>query len=362
MDRQTTLGEPEGEIAVLHVLDSLEAGGAQNVVIQMLEWLAVKGVRVGVIASGGEFESRLPPRLDRYITRGRRPHGREIASAAAAFRPTLLHAHQRREALLSLVVGGSRGIPVVEHAHTLLPDSGIRALSFRSERIYAVSGAVADMVIERFSRPADRVRRVDNVPSVPPLGKGCASLPREGAPLRIIGAGRLVPQKNPARFVSVVAHLARSTSVQARWFGDGPLLEASRRYAERLGAPVRFVGRSAGLADELDASHALVMTSRWEGTPLVALEAHARATPVFSTRASAVAEPDDLTLGYSIDDEDDDSALADLILTAFASPGDLLSDVERMRERIVREHSPAVAFAPILADYERIARGGRPLR
>lgn len=321
----------------------------------MAAWLVAQGGHATITGPPGPLVERLPPGV------GFEPLPRGAWSIAALARvvgrsqPAILHAHQRRQALEAGIVGRALGVPVVEHAHSVLPSVRPRALSFRSRTVFSVGPNVTRMIVEDVGRPPARVLEIGNVPS---HRGGPPPTPwhRDGsAPLRLVGIGRLVEQKDPVRFVRVVAALARSQAVYARWLGDGPLLEEARSAAAALGAPVDFVGASDDVVAELDASDALVMTSRWEGSPLVALEAALRRRIVFSTAASGVDVPPYARTTVVVPDGCDDDTFAAVILSAFREPDRISSIADAAHEHAAHDLVPSRVFAPVLATYRELA-------
>ncbi len=356
-------GEVRDEISrlrVLHVLDSSELGGAQRVALTLVNWLRDLGVDTAVVAPDGAVLDEARD-LRRFPSKGR-PRLGEIGAAIDSFRPTVLHAHQRREALVAGIAGRMRGIPTVEHAHTVLPGHRHRSLSFRSRRIYAVSPDVARMVVDDYGARAERVRVIPNVGAVsvaaePPSPSYRLVLP--DVPWEILGIGRMTEQKNPLRFVSVVARLNRIHPVHARWIGEGPLLSPARRLADVLGAPVDFVGRSTRIAEELDGVDALLMTSEWEGLPLAALEAYARGRVVFATESSRVPVPDALRTRYVVDDGASDEDFAGRIADTLSVADGVASDAVTVHADAARRADLDGLFAPILADYRDLTSRAR---
>jgi glycosyltransferase involved in cell wall biosynthesis len=261
----------------------------------------------------------------------------------------VLHAHQRREALQSLLVGGLLGIPVVEHAHTRLPTVRPRFLSFRSRVVFAVGQSVADMVVNEAGRPRERVVVVGNAPAQRSTAVTTAR-PDEPHTLRILGVGRLVEQKDPLRFVRIVARLARQTPVTATWAGDGELRRAAQRLAFDLGAPIDFVGQVDDVARRLDAADCLVMTSKWEGTPLAVLEAFERERPVVATTSAANGL---LTSGrgFEVGDEATDREFAAIIARVAADPQRRSSVTASAKRWVETEASPQRVFTPVLERY-----------
>jgi hypothetical protein len=168
---------PGAPLRVAHVLDSFTAGGAQAVAVQLSAWLAARGAEAHLLGVDGPLaaDARRAHGPARVHVRpgtvavggsvGRFVAGlRALDRACREVRPHVLHAHQRREALQCLLVGARHGVPVVEHAHTYLPRAGLRALSFRSAAVFAVSDHVGAMIADRFGRH-DGVLVVGNAPA-----------------------------------------------------------------------------------------------------------------------------------------------------------------------------------------------------
>ncbi|MCI0157477.1 glycosyltransferase [Leifsonia shinshuensis] len=344
-------------LRVMQVIDNIGAGGAQQVVVDLSNWLALQhGVVVSVVGEPGSSRSRLAPSV-RFIPQRRAgflTQTRALLRAARTERPDILHAHQRREALQSLIVGRLLGIPVVEHAHTRLPSLRPRALSFRSSTVFAVGETVADMVVYDARRPRSRVVVVGNAPA-----QRAASRPSEwpatdlAAPVQILAVGRLVEQKDPLRFVRIVARLAETMSVAATWVGDGELRGDAERLAAELGAPVTFAGHVDDVPDRLDAAHVLVMTSRWEGTPLVVLEAFERRRPVVATTSAA----NGLLAsgrGFEVADDADDAEFARTIARAVTDDRARTAAISQAKSWVDSEASPERVFGPVLARYRAV--------
>ncbi|QNE35336.1 glycosyltransferase [Leifsonia shinshuensis] len=344
-----------GPLRVMHVVDSMGHGGAQQVVVDLSNWLAVgQGLNVSVFGAGGDATARLTPPV-RFIEHeggGFLGRTRGLLRAAREARAQVLHAHQRREALQSLVVGRLLGIPVVEHAHTRLPSVRPRILSFRSRVVFAVGPAVAEMVVLDAGRPAERVVIVGNAPAqragaADPVANDVTS------PLRLLALGRMAEQKNPLRFVRVVAHLAAQRPVEATWAGDGGLRDAARALASELGAPIDFPGQVDDVPARLDAAHFLVMTSRWEGTPLVLLEAFDRRRPVVATASAANGLLSD-GRGFEVPDDAADAEFAAAIAGAADDAARRAAAVATAKRWADAEASPDRVFGPVLGAYRRL--------
>ncbi len=116
----------------------------------------------------------------------------------------------------------------------------------------------------------------------------------DGAPLRLLFLGRLDQQKEPL-FVLDVADALRRRDVDFRLSlaGDGPLREAVRTRITELGLSdvVDTPGFVSPPWGEYDRAHLLLAPARFEGAPLVPLEALGGGLPVL---ASAIGPHADL--------------------------------------------------------------------
>jgi N-acetylglucosaminyldiphosphoundecaprenol N-acetyl-beta-D-mannosaminyltransferase len=358
--RRARMAGPTAEPRVLHAVDSMAQGGAQQVVLDLASWSASTGVPTAIVAADGPRASDVPD----DIGFERAPDGsvgRYLISlflACLRFRPTVLHAHQRREALACLVVGRLLRIPVVEHAHTVLPDTRLRALSFRTRRVFSVGPAVTRMLTDTFGVADERVRTIGNlVPPAaltagPPLVHDAARRTSARADT-VLGVGRLEEQKDPLRFVDIVA--AGAGRLRGRWLGEGPLRSQAEWHARTAGAPVEFRGRTTAVIAEMDSAGVLLLTSRWEGTPLVVLEAFARGLLVVAIEAPGVTE---LVAGRGLLLPQDVSATEAAAAVERALRTDTSALREAARAYAHRQSDPEVVFGPVLDAYRELTAAG----
>jgi glycosyltransferase involved in cell wall biosynthesis len=100
--------------------------------------------------------------------------------------------------------------------------------------------------------------------------------------------GRLSEQKDPATFVRVAANVAaRLPDARFVMIGDGPLRSEAERLSVQLGLGERLVitGVRRDVPEVLPGLDAFLLTSRWEGMPLVLPQAMACDVPVVTTTA-----------------------------------------------------------------------------
>jgi glycosyltransferase involved in cell wall biosynthesis len=171
----------------------------------------------------------------------------------------------------------------------------------RSDRVIAVSESTRSYLLEREDLPDDLVTVIPNgidaevfKPASEPQreeSRDAMGISRDC--LVIGGVGRLVAQKNFSLFLDVAARvLSKNPSAVLVIAGTGPQEEELKAKAALLGINerVRFLGHASDRLSLYHAFDALLMTSDFEGTPMVLLEAMSCALPVVASAVDGIAE------------------------------------------------------------------------
>jgi len=165
-------------------------------------------------------------------------------------------------------------------------------------------------------------KRVFLLPSVVPTAEIKPAHSQFSGPIRLLAVGRLVRAKRFDRFLEVLARLRShlGEEVSGILVGAGPLETELKAQAAALGldpAAIDFRGSLADIAPVYGEADVFVLTSDYEGTPNVVLEAMSAGLPVVATRVGGVQEVLHFgENGISVDPEDLDelqSALTRLI-------------------------------------------------
>jgi glycosyltransferase involved in cell wall biosynthesis len=150
--------------------------------------------------------------------------------------------------------------------------------------------------------------RIDFVRNVVDIGDGRHDF-SSNAPLKIIFVGRLVKIKRPERFVRLAHRLTKDlkcSSLHFKIVGDGALktdLENLARELQLSSEVLTFTGDCDQMDRIYRSADILVLTSEYEGTPNVLLEAMAHGVSVVAAKVGGVPEMLDETRGFLVDAE-----------------------------------------------------------
>lgn len=139
----------------------------------------------------------------------------------------------------------------------------------------------------------------------------------EGSGLRLVAAGRLTHQKGFDRLIRLTPSLPADCCISI--FGDGSERAALQGAVDELDLGKRVVlhGFSSDLPAHIAGADALLMPSRWEGLPNVALEALALGTPVIASPEAALHQV--AAEGRAVTIAQDDAAFISAIAALSAS-------------------------------------------
>lgn len=152
--------------------------------------------------------------------------------------------------------------------------------------------------------------KIDFVRNVVNLGNTKQNSPqRNNNEINIIYVGRLSEQKRPEIFVELAVYLKKNsenTNVNFQMIGEGPLFENLKKQAEsfHLIAPnFVFLGNQKDVLPFYQNADLLVLTSKYEGTPNVILEAMACGLPILATKVGGIPEIVSDKCGILVDPE-----------------------------------------------------------
>jgi sugar transferase (PEP-CTERM/EpsH1 system associated) len=339
----------DGPLRVLHVLNRLDRGGTELIVLELINGL-----------SEISFEHRLAslrgsdPALQNVMLPGGQlllageAHGFQfplfrLARMMRTYRPHIVHS-RNWGTIEAIPAARLAGVPIAihsEHGYELdmLAGLPVRRRIFRraaygmADAVFAVSRELRDYHAKQAWISSERIRVICNGVDTkrfcpnPELRAGLRK--RFGLPQDrfIVGTvGRMVPIKDHGILLRAVDSLVqRGVDAHALLVGSGPELERTQRLADAspgLTGRVTFVGASEEVPELLNTMDVFALPSISEGMSNTLLEAMATGLPVIATAVGGNTEViDHEKSGWLIRPRDHESLAS--LLTRLASREDL---------------------------------------
>lgn len=291
-------------------LPSLHGGGAERVVINLVQGMTERGLPVDVVlaAAEGSFLDQVPPAarlVDLRASRVLRSLG-PLAGYLRRERPRALVSSLSHANLVALWAArlARQATPVVVTVHNTMSRStsergrlagGVWSQLLRTfypwaARVVAVShGAAADLA-RTSGLPRDRIEVVYNpviTPAMMALARRTPDHPwfATGQPPVILAVGRLTRQKDFPTLLRAFAEMRRRRAGRLVILGEGEERPGLEALAAELGlaGDVALPGFREDAVAYMAGSALFVLSSSWEGLPTVLIEALAAGTRVVST-------------------------------------------------------------------------------
>lgn len=340
---------------ILHLIDALNTGGAQELLALMARFTSKEyAVVVVVLQPVDDLRRRIESAGAKVFVLGRprpsivHPLGmlryvsgsvRDILRICRLEHVDILHCHLSDAEFLGLLAARFKpGLRVLVTSHTPLavpkgraavdPRNALRHLVSkilfqRAESIIAVSSETAKALPEALAVRPDKVRVILNGVDVDSLehhapSPGLADALGMGEKNVIaLCTGRLTEQKGHDVLIQALPLVNQKLDTLAVLLaGDGEWAGMLQDLAKRCGVAgqVRFLGARNDIADLLAFSHIFVFPSRWEGTSLALMEAMAAGKPIVATAVAGNLELLKHNHNALLVPPDDPKALAEAII------------------------------------------------
>jgi len=298
------------KIRVLHILPNLGPGGAERLVVNLMEYankerfevaavslfpesgtilekeIKKKGLKVYYLNKHLGFDPRMIPQLYRLFS---------------SFHPDVIHTHRYvlRYTLLPTLLCH---IPVRVHTVHNVAQKEVDRLgkivhwfAFRWGRIVpvSISHAVAKTIQAVYGRGIHTPVIYNGIPTARFISRMERLHDREEKYVVLLHVGRFEPQKNHRLLIEAFALAVNEYPMMKLWLvGEGPLRTEVEKFVRenRMDRKVKFLGIRDDVADLLAESDVFILPSDWEGVPLTVLEAMAASKPVIATSVGGVPE------------------------------------------------------------------------
>lgn len=349
-------------IRALAVINELDLGGAERVLVDQITHSDGMEFHVCVISGGTALASRLPRRVPIHdlgcLTRWDPRAVLRLRSIVRCVNPTIVHAHLPRAGAAAAIAMRGMGQPLVYTEHNTWSGYSTlgRPLAFLAARSADVVVAVSDSVrasTRTYARvPEARIRTIHNGVDLARLP--CATPTGISGRLHLCAIGNLYARKGYPYLLRALAAIGTDSDIQLDVFGSGPELHALESLSTQLGLQdsVRFRGHHDDAASELDAYDAFCLPSLVEGLPIALIEAMGVGLPVIAAAVGGV--PEVITSGQNglLTPRGDSAALASAIRNLAVDPS-LRARLGAAAARTVAEHFDVSVMARA---YERLYR------
>lgn len=308
-------------LRVLHISTTINRGGAENHLADLIEGQVSKGLEVGcAYLKGDAYWAKRLVRLGVPITDLRmRFNGApapifRLRKLICAYKPDIVHAHGTHAEfygyLARCALADSPPLVISRHEERLrlfrVPGFSLfdRVIARAAKKFIAISHAVKRADVARVPKLAEKMEVVHYGFDIPNSDDGdrCKrafairdewQVPTKA--LLVVTLARMVPEKSLDTLIRAFADFSGtrdSAGARLAIVGKGPLEAQLRQLARQLDVDQSIVwaGFREDVVDILEASDVFVLSSTCEGFGLVLLEAMAAALPIVASRTSAIPE------------------------------------------------------------------------
>lgn len=298
---------------VLHLLSSNTFSGAENVVCQIINMLEEnKDFEMIYCSVEGPIRKLLREKNISYVPLNQFSI-KAIKEVINKYNPDIIHAHDGKASVIAALLSGQRAVISHIHGnHDNMKVLSIKSISYliaskKFNHIFWVSNSCKDdYKYSRFVKNKSSV--LYNVIDGEALKR---KMNEDGNRYQYdcIFLGRLCDIKNPLRLIKILTNLIKKNSeLKCAIVGDGELKKEIELYISQfnLNKNIKLLGFKQNPLKILHDSKVMVMTSRYEGTPMCALEAMLLGVPIVSTPTDGLKDliEHNVTGFYSDNDEE----------------------------------------------------------
>lgn len=278
---------------VLHVISSLEIGGAQRLLSDLLPIQKQQGIDVSLLVLKSEdndfckkvIEAGVPI-ISLNVKNFRNPFlAFKVRSIIKGF--DVVHAHLVHSLYICSLAARGLKTKIVYTEHSTSNNRRGKAylrpiemfIYGRYERLISISKQTQDALQAWLQSEDDRFVVINNGVDT----KVFAKISKEVIPKSLIMVSRFASSKDQETVIRAMKEL--DDDVTLRFVGDGENLEHCKKVATNIGVDnrVQFLGARSDVAELIAESYIGIQSSNWEGFGLTAVEMMACGKPVIAT-------------------------------------------------------------------------------
>lgn len=303
---------------LLFVVTGLAFGGAETQVMHLATRLSRRGWNVMVISvmPPVAYEKDLSNAGVQVITLGVRRKQPDIkpllkmVKVIRQWQPLIIHGHMVHANILARLARLFAPVPVLICTAHSIDERGHKGSGRLRTFLYRITDPLCDLTtqvsragLERYIRihavPKHKIRYIPNGVDTERFSPNSEERCRVRRALGLddefvwLAVGRFESVKDYSTLLFAFAQLIEAYPKTFLVIaGDGPLRPSMETLAKELGIGycVRFLGIRRDIPELMNAADSYVMSSKWEGMPLVLLEAHASGLPIVATNVGGNGE------------------------------------------------------------------------
>lgn len=277
---------------VLHLVCTDVFSGAENVACQIINGFKNdKNYEMVYCSPSGTNELSLKERNIKHLKLDKFNY-KSVKKAIEKFNPNIVHAHDIKASIMAAIIC-KRNTKIISHVHCNhenMRKINVKTILFnycskKFSKIIWVSQSSFDNYVFK-KKVKEKSIILYNVINKKELIYNIKKDKNKYEKFDIIYLGRLTYAKNPERLIKIINDVKkRGYNIKVAIVGMGELYENIKNLIDsfELNKNINLFGYITNPYKILNSSKILVMTSRYEGTPMVALEAMALGKPIIST-------------------------------------------------------------------------------
>lgn len=282
------------KLNVMHLLSTNSFSGAENVVFQIIKMLNQKEISFNYVSLNGPISSKCNESKIDFVPLENLDLN-NLKKVVSKIKPNIIHSHDIKAIFFSIFFW--RRSKIIAHIHVnhkSMKYFSIRSLSlllltFFVSNIIWVSDSAYNSYLFRFliKKKSIILRNIIDKNTI--INK--INLSTNDLKFDLVFIGRLTFQKNPEKLIEIINIIAKiKPDLKVAIIGDGDKSNQIKNLVSNLflGPNINFFGFIDNPYPILSNSKVFIMTSRYEGTPMAALEAIALGIPIISTPVDGI--------------------------------------------------------------------------